>query len=129
MEESFTSTVKTGSKADLMEGFAVYYTNYVDQGVPAKSASMAQFPFLVKYFQQRGLTEEEAKPAAAATIRTWMKQGMSTLASRKFSKTGARQRFIESAFTGNSSKIDEYMTGSFDFSIDEQFAKEKSETI
>lgn len=114
---------------DTLEGFAISYTKFVEHGVPASSASMKQFPFVVRYFQKRGLSEKEAKGAAAATIRKWMKEGMSTQASKRFSKTGARQHAIEAAFVGHNAEIDEYMGNSFDFSIEEKYRKEKSETI
>jgi hypothetical protein len=123
LEDSLTSKVV---KNDL-QGFAIYYTKFVDEGVPAESASMKQFPFMVRYFQKRGLEEKEAKAAAAATIHKWMKEGMSTQASKRFSKTGARQNMIEAAFTSPS--IDQYMSETFDFAVEEKYLKEKSETI
>lgn len=129
MEDSLSHRVKKQGRAYTMEGFGVHYAQYVNEGVPAESASMKQFPFIKRYFQQRGLGEKEAGAAAAATIRKWMKEGMSTQASKRFSSTGARQHFVESAIVGNESKIDEYMSNSFDFSIDETFHKTKSETV
>lgn len=129
MEQSFTSQTSKQGTADLMEGFAVDYTQYVNDGIPAASASMKQFPFVVKYFQLRGLQEKDAKAAAAATIKTWMKQGMSTQASKQYSQTGARQNFIDAAFQGNNAQLDEYMGNTFDFAMDELYHKEKSETI
>ncbi len=129
MEDSLDYTVINDGKTQTMEGFAVHYTKFVNDGVPAKSASMKQFPFLVEYFKQRGLPEKEAMGAAAATIKVWMKEGMSTQASKRFSKTGSRQNMIENAFVGNESKLDDYMTSGIDFVVEERFQKEKSETI
>jgi hypothetical protein len=129
MEDSLDYKVLKTGKAQVMEGFAVDYTRYVNNGVPAQSASMKQFPFLKAYFTKRGLSEKEAGGAAAATIKKWMKEGMSTQASKRFSKTGARQRMIESAFTGGGNKIDEYMGNAFDFGIEQKFQETKSETI
>ena len=129
MEESVDSSVSKKGKADVMEGFAAHYTQYVNDGVPAASASMKQFPFLVEYFKKRGLEEKEAKGAAAATIKVWMKEGMSTQASKRFSSTGSRQNMIENAFVGAQSQIDEYMSNGLDFVVEERFQKEKSETI
>jgi hypothetical protein len=129
MEDSLDYGVLDNGKEVIMEGFAVHYTKFVNDGVPAKSASMKQWPFLVEYFKLRGLPEKEAKGAAAATIKVWMKEGMSTQASKRFSKTGARQNMIESAFTGNEARIDQYMTDSFDFVVEEKFQQERSETI
>lgn len=127
MEDSFTAEYRKTGKENIMEGFAVDYTQYVNEGVPAASASMKQFPFLVTYFQKRGLSEKEAQGAAAATIKTWMKEGMSTQASKRFSGTGARQHMVESVFT--KSDIDAYMNDAFDFSIDEKYHETKIETI
>lgn len=129
MDESLNAKYSSTSKADNMEGFAVMYMQFVNDGVPAESASMKQFPFLVKYFILRGLGEKEAKGAAAATIHKWMKEGMSTQASKRFSKTGARQHLIESAFVGGNTQIDDYMTSGFDYIVEQEFQKEKSETI
>ena len=129
MEDSFTTSTSKSKDSDVMEGFAVFYTRFVNEGVPAGSASMKQFPFLYKYFLQRGLSDQEAKGAAAATIKTWMKEGMSTQASKRFSKTGARQNMIESALVGGKTQIDEYMKNSLDFFVDELYHQMKSETI
>jgi hypothetical protein len=129
MEESLTAKISSTSNTDTMDGFAVYYTQFVDQGVPAESASFKQFPFIVKYFQQRGLEEEEAKRAAAATIKVWMKQGMSTQASKRFSSTGSRQNMVENSLIGSSDKIDAFITEGIDFVVEEKFQTEKSETI
>lgn len=129
MEESIKGRKAIAGKEKVLTGIAVFYTKYVNDGVPAESASMKQFPFLVKYFIARGEDEETAKGYAAATIKKWMKEGMSTQASKSYSKTGARQNFVESAITGGDEKINSYMLGSFDFTVDEQYKKTKSETI
>ncbi len=129
MNDSLNYKVVNSGKATVMEGFAVSYTRFVNDGVPSESASMKQFPFLVRYFLKRGLPEKEAKGAAAATIKVWMKQGMSTQASKRFSSTGGRQHFVESAFTGNENKIDDFIGNSFDYYVDELYHKEKNETI
>ena len=135
MESSLTTNNKSDSKSDTLEGFAIQYTQYVNDGVPAESASMKQFPFLVNYFKLRGYPEESsdgsvtAKELAAATIHKWMKEGMSTAASKRFSKTGSRQNFVQNAFAGSENILDEYMSNSFDFAVNELYLKEKSETI
>lgn len=132
MEDSFDSTQTTKGKAAVMEGFAVYYTKFVNEGLPPESASFKQFPFLVEYFKKRGLggqDDRDAKAAAAATIKKWMKEGMPTQSSKRFSKTGSRTNMIENAIIGNENKIDDYMTDSFDFLVDELYSQEKSETV
>lgn len=129
LENSLSAKVTEGSKEQVMTGEAAYYAKFVNDGVPAQSASFKQFPFIVDYFKQRGLSEQEAKRAAAATINKWKSEGMPTQASKRFSSTGSRLNVIESVFTGNESKIDEYMGNSFDFAVNEAFKKEKDETI
>lgn len=129
MSESLESDVSKKGKADIMEGFAVYYTKFVNDGFSASSANFKQVPFLVEYFKKRGLAEKEATAAAFATVKVWMKQGMPTQASKRFSKTGSRVEMIEAAFVGSEAKIDDYMGSAFDFAVEESFQNEKSETI
>jgi hypothetical protein len=129
MEDSLSMKTSQANKADIMEGFAAYYTKFVNEGFPAASASFKQVPFLIEYFKKRGLQEKEATAAAFATVKTWMKEGMPTQASKRFSETGSRTNMIENAFTGHSDEIDEYMNNGIDFAIEELFQLEKSETI
>ena len=136
MEESLEGEITKAGKAEALEGFAVKYTQYVNDGVKAESASMRQFPFLVEYFNQRGYPEYSSNSStltsralAAMTIKKWMKEGMSTQASKRFSSTGSRQNMVENAIKGSEVKIDEYMNNSFDFLIDEEYKKEKSEVV
>lgn len=130
LEASLDAKISKQGKADIMDGIAAYYTQYVDQGFPAESASMKQFPFMVRYFQARGLDEKEAKNAAAATIKVWMKQGgMPTQASKRFSETGSRTNMISNAMVGADAQINEYFSNAFDFAFDEKYHETKSETI
>jgi hypothetical protein len=129
MEESLKAKIGKKGKAQLMEGFSVYYTQFVDEGFPAASASFKQVPFLIEYFKKRGLAEKEATAAAFATVKVWMRDGMPTQASKRFSSTGSRTNMIESAFVGSENKIDEYMTNGFDFIVEEEFQQEKSGVI
>lgn len=129
MAESITAKQKKDGRVHVLEGQAIKYTDFVNDGFPAKSASMKQFPFVKAFFILRGLGDAEAGGAAAATIKKWMKEGMSTFASRRFSKTGARQKAIEKAFSKNTSKLHNYMTNTFDFAVDELYKKEKTETV
>lgn len=129
MEESLVSQIGKKGKADTMEGFAVHYTKFVNEGFPASSANYGQVPFLIDYFKKRGLAEKEATAAAFATVRVWMKEGMPTQASKRYSSTGSRTNMIENAFAGNESKIDDFITSGIDFVVDEHYRKEKSERI
>lgn len=136
MEESLSSNIYKQAKAEVMEGTAVYYTKFVDEGFPAASASFKQVPFLIEYFIKRGYPVASTNPGtltatqlAFMTVKKWMKEGMPTQASKRFSTTGSRTNMIESAFVGADSKIDEVITGGLDFVVEEYFQKEKSETI
>lgn len=136
MEDSLDGEIVKRGKSDDLDGLAIYYTKFVDEGFPAQSASMKQFPFLLDYFIKRGYPVASTNPGtltagqlAAMTIRKWMREGMPTQASKRFSSTGSRTQMIENAFVGAEPKIDEYMTDGFDFLIEEKFQKEKSETI
>jgi hypothetical protein len=129
MEESLDANNQKQADADVLEGTAINYTKYVNEGVRAESASFKQFPFLIRYFQLRGLPEEEAKRAAAATIRVWQKEGMPTEASSRFSKNRKRKQMIEDAIKDASNALDKYMSTSLDAAVSKEFLKEKSETI
>lgn len=136
MEDSLDAKIFKQKKAEIMEGLAIGYTKFVEGGFPARSASFKQVPFLIEYFQQRGYPIASSNPdtpsavqLAFATVKVWMKEGMPTQASKRFSKTGSRTDMIANAFVENGPRLDEYMSNSFDFMIDELYRKEKSETI
>lgn len=134
MEESVESNTFKQKKAEVMEGVAVYYTQFVNDGFPPQSASFKQVPFLIEYFIKRGYpvkstTGVDATSLAFATVAKWMKEGMPTQASKRFSSTGSRTNMIENAFVANEAKLDSYMSSGFDFLVDEHYRKEKSETV
>jgi hypothetical protein len=135
MEESLSAETSTKGNTEIMEGFAAFYSQFVNDGFPAQSASFKQYPFLLEYFIKRGYPvfstsgNITAGQLAAATIHKWMKEGMPTQASKRFSETGSRTNMIENAFAGNSDKIDEYIGNGLDFMVEEEFQLEKSETI
>ena len=74
--------------------FMEHYMVIVEDGFPKKSASFKQFPFVLEYWKKRGLSGNDAKGAAAATIHKWMKEGMSTKASSRYSKDSKRNNYI-----------------------------------
>ena len=135
MDDSFDADISQKGKTDIMQGVAVYYTKFVNEGFPAASASFKQFPFLLEYFIEKGFPvaatggSVTAAMMAAMTIRKWMREGMPTQASKAFSSTGSRTQMVENAFFGADDKIDNYMSNGFDFVVDEYYHKEKSETI
>lgn len=129
LEDSLSSIVSKEGQTEVMQGLALYYSQFVEHGFQAKSASMKQFPFVLEYFIKRGFDVESAKRIAAATIRKWMANGMPTQESKAFSLTGSRTDYVENAIVGAEPKIDEYIGNSLDFLVEERFQIEKSETI
>lgn len=129
LEESLTGTASSHGNTDLLEGFAIFYAQFVDQGFPASSATKKQAPFLIAYFKLKGLSEEEAVGAAFATIKVWMRDGMPTQASKRFSQTGSRTNFVANAIAGKSSEIDSFVGSKIDEAVEELFKREKNETI
>lgn len=129
LERSLTATVAEFSTETILEGYVADYANILNEGVQPERASMKQFPFLVKFWQLRGLDEKSAKRAAAATIRKWMKEGMPTKASYRFSKNGERKNLITRAVGKVSTKVDTTIMNSFSTEIDREFLRTKSETI
>lgn len=136
MEDSLGSDIYKKGKEDIMQGTAINYTKFVNEGFPAQSASFRQFPFLLEYFIQRGYPVASSNSAtltasqlAAMTIRKWMREGMPTQSSKRFSKTGNRTNMIEDALFAAEPKIDELMGNGFDFVVEEHFQREKSEIV
>lgn len=136
MEDSLSSDIYKKAKADVMDGTAVYYTKFVEGGFPAASASFKQVPFLIEYFIKRGYPLASTTPGtltatnlAFMTVKKWMKEGMPTQASKRFSSTGSRTNMINNALVGADAKIDDFIGNGIDFIVEERFQKEKSETI
>lgn len=79
---------------------ADYGKKYVNVKMDRAKASFKQFPFLLEYFKNRGVSgEKDQKTRAAMTIRSWMKQCRPSSGSFQYSKTGKRTEFIEAAET------------------------------
>lgn len=129
LESSISDEVVSSNNSTQIKGTALYYARFVRDGFPASSASWKQFPFLISYFRQRGLPENEAKSAAAATIRKWMKEGMPTESSKRFSKTGQRKYFIDAVEKAISNDINQIILDGIRKEISKEFHKTKSETI
>ena len=128
-EESLTGKYTKFAKSDRLEGFGLSYGMEVNRGLEPHQISDKMYPGLVNYFILRGLTHPEAMKAATFTIRKWKQEGMSTQKSKEYSSTGARQNFVEAAFTGNDHVIDDFVLNLVDFAFEEQFKKVKSEII
>lgn len=128
-EDSLTYEVTKTKNIAKLVGKGLSYGMLVNDGYTPSQISDKMFPGLMAYFIKRGLDAANAKQAAGATIKKWKNEGMSTQASKRFSATGGRQHFVEAAFTGNEAIIDGYIGNLFDFAIEEQYNRTKSETI
>lgn len=126
LDRSLSGIISKTAKTDTLSGFALSYINVLEQGLEPEQISFKMLPGLVAYFIKRGLSQEEALQAGKATIFKWMKEGLSTQASKRFSQTGARQHAVEAVFVGKQTEIDEYVLNTIEFSLQ---PKTKSETI
>ena len=139
LEQSLRGEMSQLSNGFLLEGFALYYSGILNDGVlPSKipfsgrtgNGGTSQYiQALIQYWQQRGLDEKEATRAAFATAYIHMKEGMSTSSSSRFSETGERQNFIGAVWEAISDKVDDIILGGYDQLIDEAFHQTKSETV
>lgn len=124
---NFENSLEARVGKTILTGHGASYGMLVNEGVESSKISFKMLPGLIRYFLLRGFPENEAKRIARATVLKQMQEGMSTQASKRFSTTGARHHFVEAAFLDPA--IDQYMTSSFDFAVNEEYSKTKSETI
>lgn len=103
------------------------YAKIVNEGLQPSQINPKMYGGLVRYFKLRGLPDNEAMKAAHYTMLKWQKEGMSTEASSRFSKTGQRQHFIETVI--NDPKIEAFFSTSFDQDIEKKYRETKNETI
>lgn len=129
LERSQTATVTIRPDETILEGEIAYYANILNEGVRPEKASMKQFPFVVKFFELRGLAPKEAKQAAAATIRKWMKEGMPTANSYAYSSNGRRKQLLTVAIKRAGKKVDTEISKAVDKEIDTLFRLTKNEKI
>ncbi len=71
--------------------------------------SFKQIYFLQRYFKQKGFDEKEAKTIAFLTINKWMKGDKPTKASRRFSKTNKRTRFVDIAILRSEKRLEKFV--------------------
>ena len=116
------------SKETELNGYALEYAQDLETGQPS-NGKLPTVPELYKYFKLRGLNDKEATRAAILTQRKQAKEGMPTKASKRFSKTGERKKFIERAWKSNEQKVDSLMDAGMDNIFNEQYNLQKSETI
>lgn len=124
-ERALEGRIIKGVRFASLNGYGLPYMKRVNDGVAPEDIKSNMVPGLIKYFVLRGVVD--AEKAAWRTYAKWKKEGMSTQASKRFSRTGGRHHFIELAFLNTG--LDEYMNTSFDFAVDEEFNKIKNETV
>lgn len=105
--DSFSYEVKLVPSGYRSEVYVIDYVLIVNNGIPARripfggrktgAKTSKMIEGLIGYFKKRGRSATEAKRAAFATANVWKREGMSTRDSRKFSKTGRRQSFLNEA--------------------------------
>jgi len=127
LERSINSAYRVieKSKETELTGYALEYAQSLESG-EGKLPTVAE---LFKYFKLRGLNDTEATRAAILTFRKQAKEGMPTEGSKRFSKTGERKHFITRAWNSNERKVDSLIDAGMDSIFNEQFNKQKSETI
>lgn len=101
--------------------------------IPFRSGSGAKsskyIDGLIAYFISKGFTEKEATGYAFGTAKKQKEEGMSTVASSKYSRTGKRQRFVEDSFDNKGNEIDKIMNEGMDVIFSGEYEKQKTETI
>lgn len=121
-----------------MRGYALYYGNILDEGVrpdripfelSGNGGTSQYIAGLIAFWRKRGLSPKEAKSAAFATAIKHKKEGMSTEASSKYSKTGFRNMFIKIVEKHTDRELDRRMDVGIESLVDAKFNSQKSETI
>ena len=107
---------------------AAAYAKFVNEGIPPNLISWKMMPGLIRYFKRRGFTDNP-EYFAANTIRKWMREGMPTQDSQRFSSTGSRQHAIEQAFERRDREVNKIIESSLEYEIDINYRRVKSERI
>lgn len=112
-EDSITSQMVTESE---VEGLARAYGSIVNAGTtPARipyggtgtgAKTSAYIQGLYGYFKAKGYDHKDALSFAFATAKKQKKEGMSTVASKRFSSTGERQHFLEDVINAIGKQLD-----------------------
>ncbi|TWP31892.1 hypothetical protein ETU08_00085 [Apibacter muscae] len=133
LNRSITTTSSIISKPNetSLNGYALKYAQDLETGKNATQLGNinTHTKNLITYFLKRGLKKGEAVRAAIATAKRHQKEGVPTLASKRFSKTGERKGFITRAWKENEQKVDSVMDLGMDSIFNEEFNKQKSEKL
>lgn len=129
LESSFSSNVKVTGDEVQLTGLAIDYAGILSDGTRPEKASMKQFHFVKEFFMSKGVGEKKAGAYAAMTIRKWMREGMSTKASVRFSKNGRRLNFIGFVREKKMKVVNDLVLKDIDIEVQKVFNKTKSKTI
>jgi hypothetical protein len=132
------SSIKGKVSETELEGTIFDYGQILDDGttadkIPFRSGSGGKsskyIDGLTAFFLSKGLGAKEAKSAAFATAKVQKKEGMSTAASKRFSKNGKRQDFIKDVIDKQDLAINKIIDNGMDNIFDSYYNKQKTETI
>lgn len=129
LEASFASNVTVSGDEVQLSGRAIDYAGILSDGTRPEKASMKQFHFVKEFFMSKGYEEKKAGAYAAMTIKKWMREGMSTKASVRFSKNGRRLNFIGFVREKKMAAVNKLVLKDIDIEIQKTFNKTKSKTI
>lgn len=129
LEKSFVSEVIIEGEVVRVIGKAQGYFEYLNTGTRPEKASFKQFPFLVDFIKSKGKDEKTAKQLAAMTINRWKVEGMSTVASARFSKNGRRRGFIKAVMDEHEKNMDHDVTKEIDKVFNKEFFNKKTEVL
>lgn len=119
-------SIENQRRQTIVHGFALDYAIKLNDPQPKDIPTV---PELVKYFLLRGYSSFEANQFAFLTHKRHLKEGMPTFASKRFSKTGVRIRFIDRVWKSNEQKIDSKIESGMDDIFFSEVNKQKSEVI
>lgn len=129
LEASFASNVTVSGDEVQLTGRAIDYAGILSDGTRPEKASMKQFHFVKEFFLSKGVEPKKAGAYAAMTIRKWMREGMSTRASVRFSKNGRRLNFIGFVREKKMDAVNRLVLKDIDIEVQRVFNKTKSKTI
>ena len=127
----FTPTSVTGDMVEYgyILNSGVQSTRIPYSGRSGRGGTSQYIQGLITFFKLRGLSDSEAKGAAFATANKHRLEGMSTAASSRFSRTGKRQGFIDEVVSAKEPEIDRIVSSGMDEIFNQEYNKQKSETI
>lgn len=128
LERSLVATIT----ADRLIVSALYYLWILDKGVaPGKMViGTKSITALTAYVQKRmGYDSKKAKHIAFAILKKQQKEGMSTRNAYRYSSTGQRKFALTQTFKNMDQLLSKQIFSGVDALIDNEFNKQKTETL